>query len=63
VPDAVGGAFAAIAVLACLVGLAWGAFGLPLPRWVVPGHLRAKRNGRLASEAARRRARKAARRG
>ena len=62
-PDAVGGLFALVAVLLCLVALGGGAFGLPLPRWAVPRHLRAARNGRLATESTRRRARKAARRG
>jgi len=62
-PDAVSGLVAVIAVLLCLVALSWGVFGLPLPRWAVPGHLRADRAGRLATESKRRRARKDARRG
>jgi hypothetical protein len=61
-PDAVGGLLALVAVLLCLVALVGGVFGLPLPRWAVPGHLRAERAGRLATESKRRRARKDARR-
>jgi len=62
-PDAAHAPLAGLAVLLCLVVLGWGAFGLPLPRWAVPRHLRARREGRRASEAARRRERRAVPRG
>ena len=62
-PGGARGAVAGVAVLLCLVVLGWGAFGLPLPRWAVPAHRRASRDGRRPTEAARRRARRAVRRG
>ncbi|WP_407345291.1 hypothetical protein [Pengzhenrongella phosphoraccumulans] len=48
-PAAVRGPGAVVAVLLCFVSIGWGVFYLPLPRWAVPGHLRARRTRRLAT--------------
>lgn len=62
-PEAAETPVAGVVMLLCLIAIAWGPLGFPLPRWVVPGHLRAARNARQSTDAARRRARKQARRG